>query len=94
MAKVRKGYPTDVTDEKWWFVLPYLLLCREDSGQREHDVREVFNALRYVARSGCAWRMVPGDLPPWGAVYQQFWRWLDAGVPEILVAGVQSIVRE
>ena len=93
MGKVRKVYPSDVTDEEWWFVLPYLLLCREDAGQREHDLREVFDAVRYVARSGCAWRMIPGDLPPWAAVYQQFRRWLDAGVFEALVADVQSIVR-
>jgi transposase len=94
MGQVRKVYPSDVTDEEWRFVLPYLLLCREDAGQREHDLREVFDAVRYVARSGCAWRMVPGDLPPWAAVYQQFRRWLDAGVFEVLVADVQSIVRE
>ena len=94
MGKIRRGYPSDVTDEEWWFVLPYLLLCREDAGQREHSLREVFDAVRYVARSGCAWRMVPGDLPPWAAVYQQFRRWLDAGVFEVLVADVQSIVRE
>lgn len=94
MGSSRRGYPTDVSDEEWWFVLPYLLLCREDAGQREHDLREVFNAVRYVARSGCAWRLVPGDLPPWAAVYQQFRRWLDAGVFEALVADVQSIVRE
>jgi len=94
MRKSRKVYPSDVTDEEWWFVLPYLLLCREDAGQREHDLREVFDAVRYVARSGCSWRMVPGDLPPWAAVYQQFRRWLDAGVFEALVADVQSIVRE
>ena len=93
MAKARKVYPSDVTDEAWWFVLPYLLLCREDAEQREHALRDVFDAVRYVARSGCAWRMVPGDLPPWAAVYQQFRRWLDAGVFEALVADVQSIVR-
>lgn len=74
-------------------MLPYLLLCREDTGQREHDLREVFNALRYVARTGCQWRWVPGDLPPWQAVDQQFRRWLDAGVFEALVADGQSIVR-
>ncbi len=54
MGKFRRGYPTDVTDEEWWFVLPCLLLCREDAGQREHDLREVFNAVRYVERSGSA----------------------------------------
>ena len=94
MAKVRKGYPSDVTDEEWWFVLPYLLLCREDAGQRGHDLRAVFNAVRYMARSGCSWRLIPNDLPPWYTVYQQFRRWLDAGVFEALVADVQSIVRE
>jgi transposase len=75
-------------------VLPYLLLCREDAGQREHELRDVFDAVRYVARSGCAWRMIPGDLPPWAAVYQQFRRWLDAGVFVALVSDVQSIARE
>ena len=94
MGKTRKVYPSDVTEEEWWFVLPYLLLCREDAGQREHALRDVFDAVRYVARSGCAWRMIPGDLPPWAAVYQQFRRWLDAGVFEALVSDVQSIARE
>ena len=70
MSKRRRGYPTDVTDEEWWFVLPYLLLCREDAGQRQHDLREVFNAVRYVTRIGCAWRMVPrAILLPGAAVY-------------------------
>jgi transposase len=93
-SRVRRGYPSDVTDEEWSFVLPYLLLCREDSGHREHDLWEVFNALRYVAKTGCPWRWVPGDPPPWTAVYQQMRRWLSAGCFETLVAGVQSILRE
>jgi hypothetical protein len=49
---LRRGYPSDVTDEEWSFALPYLLLCREASDHREHDVREVFNAVRYVAKTG------------------------------------------
>ena len=92
--KRRKGYPSDVTDEEWAFVLPYLLLCREDSRQREHDLREVFNAVRYVAKTGCPWRWVPGDLPPRAAVYQQMRRWLDAGCFETLLADVQGLLRE
>jgi transposase len=75
-------------------VAVFAAVCREDAGQGEHELRDVFDAVRYVARSGCAWRMIPGDLPPWAAVYQQFRRWLDAGVFEALVSDAQSIARE
>jgi len=92
-AKV-ESYPSDVTDEEWWFVLPYLLLCRENSPQRRHDLRTVFNAVRYVARTGGQWRYLPREFGPWWVVYQQMRLWLDAGVFETLVADVQSIVRE
>ena len=52
MGKVRKGYSSDVTDEQWWFVLPYLLLCREDAGQREHDLRDVLTRCGTWLRAG------------------------------------------
>ena len=51
-SKGKVGYPSDVTDEEWAFVLPYLLLSREDSAHREHDLRAVFNGVRYIARTG------------------------------------------
>lgn len=66
----RKAYPSDVTDDEWWFALPYLSLMREDGPQREHDLREVFNALRWIVRAEAPWRYLPGDFPPWEAVYQ------------------------
>ena len=95
MSKQAKtGYPSDVTDEEWAFVLPYLLLCREDSAQREHDLRAVFNGVRYIAKTGSPWRWMPNDLPPWAAVYQQMRRWLDAGCFDILLADVQALLRE
>ena len=75
----RKPYPSDVTDEEWDFVAPYLTLMREDAPRREHDLREVFNGMRYVVRGGQAWRMMPNDLPPWSVVYQQAQRWIAAG---------------
>ena len=78
----RKPYPSDVTDDEWAFVAPYLTLMREDAPQREHPLRELFNGVRYVARAGCTWRMTPNDLPPWHAIYEQAQRWIRAGVFE------------
>src|ERR1700689_3659704 len=71
-------YPSDVSDEEWAFVAPYLTLCREGAPQREHALRAVFNGLRYIVRTGNQWRFMPGDLPPWTAVYQQTQRWMRA----------------
>jgi transposase len=89
----RKPYPTDVKDDEWEFVLPYLTLMREDAPQREHDLREVFNALRWLVRTGSSWRMMPHDLPPWEAVYQQMRRWLAAGVFEAMVHDLREVLR-
>lgn len=89
----RKGYPSDVSDDEWAFVAPYLTLMREDAPQREHDLREVFNGLRWIVRAGAAWRMMPNDLPPWEAVYQQTQRWLKAGVLEALVHDLRVLLR-
>jgi len=92
--RVQAGYPSDVSDEEWAFVAPYLALCKEDAPQRDHDLRAVFNALRYVARTGCQWRYLPNDLPPWEAVYQQMQRWLRARVFEAMVEDLRSLLRE
>lgn len=67
----RKPCPSDVNHEKWEFVAPYLSLLSLDAGQREHDLRDVFNALRLLVRSGASWRMLPHDFPPWYSAYQQ-----------------------
>ena len=64
----RKLYPSDVTDEEWAFVAPYLTLMDEAAPQRRHDLREVFNGLRFIVRAGMQWRMMPHDLPPWDIV--------------------------
>jgi len=89
----RKPYPTDVTDEEWAFAAPYLTLMREDAPQREHSLREVFDALRYVVRAGEAWRMMPNDLPPWDIVYQQTRRWIKAGVFEAMTHDLRELLR-
>lgn len=65
----RKAYPSDVSDEEWEFVASYLTLITEDAPQRVYELREVYNGLRYIARSGAPWRWLPNDLPPWAIVY-------------------------
>ena len=89
----RKPYPTDVSDEEWAFVAPYLALVREDAPQRAHDLREVFDALRWIVRAGAPWRMLPHDFPPWEAVYQQTQRWINAGIFEAMVHDLRELLR-
>lgn len=89
----REAYPSDVSDEEWAFVAPYLTLMREDAPQRDYELREVYNGLRYIVRSGATWRMMPNDLPPWEAVYQQTQRWLKAGVFEAMVHDLRVLLR-
>jgi transposase len=89
----RKPYPSDVSDEEWAFVAPYLTLVREDAPQRTHDLREVFNALRWIVRAGASWRMLPHDFPPWEVVYQQTRRWIAAGVFEAMVHDLRALLR-
>ena len=89
----RKPYPSDVTDDEWNFVAPYLALIREDAAQRVYPLREMFNAVRYLARCGGPWRMLPNDLPPWHAVYEQMQRWIKAGVFEAMVHDLRAVLR-
>jgi transposase len=89
----RDPYPSDVSDEEWSFVAPYLTLMTHDAPQRDHNLREVFNALRWVVRTGSPWRYIPHDLPPWHTVYQQSQRWIRAGVFEAIVADLRVLIR-
>lgn len=90
----RTAYPSDVSDDEWAFVAPYLTLMTEDAPQRTHALREVFNGLRWLIRAGAPWRLMPHDLPPWHTVYQQTRRWLAAGVFEAMVRDLRMLLRE
>ncbi len=90
----RKNYPTDVSDDEWAFVAPYLTLMKESAPQRDYDLREVFNALRWIIRVGAPWRMMPNDLPPWETVYQQAQRWIKWGCFEAIVHDLRVLLRE
>ena len=93
IAPTRQPYPSDVSDEEWAFVAPYLTLMDEAAPQRRHDLRDVFNGLRFVVRTGMQWRMMPHDLPPWGIVYQQTRRWMTAGSFEAIVHDLRALLR-
>ncbi len=95
MSTKRKPYPSDVSDDEWAFVVGYLTLMRLDAPQRDHgsplgSMRAVFNALRWIVRTGAEWRMLPHDFPPWEAVFQQSQRWLRSGAFAALVHGSPS----
>jgi transposase len=89
----RKAYPSDVSDEEWAFVAPYLTLMTEDAPQREHSLREVFNGLRWMVRTGAPWRLIPNDLPPWHTIYQQSVRWIEAECFIALVHDLRELLR-
>ena len=90
---LRKPYPTDVSDDEWAFVAPYLTLVREDAPQRKYELREVFNGLRWIVRAGAPWRLLPTNLPPWELVYQQTQRWIGAGCFAAMVHDLREILR-
>jgi transposase len=89
----RTSYSSDVSDEEWAFVAPYLALLPEDAGQRRYPLREVFNALRYLVWTGAPWRALPHDLPPWIITYQQARRWLAAGTFATIAADLRVLLR-
>ena len=89
----KRRYPSDVTDDEWAFIAPYLTLMKEEAPQREYSLREVFNGLRWIVRAGAPWRFMPSDLPPWYTVYQQSQRWIRAGVFESMVHDLRALLR-
>src|SRR5262245_37700767 len=93
MSTARKPYPSDVSDAEWEFLVPYLTLMRQDAPQREYSLRDVFDALRYVVKTGCQWDFLPHDFPPATAVYQQARRWLAAGGFEEIAHDLRRIRR-
>jgi transposase len=89
----RKPYPSDVSDDEWAFVAPYLTLMTDDAPQRIYSLREVFNGARWIARAGAAWHMMPHDLPPWQTIYQQTRRWISNGVFQQIVHDLRALLR-
>lgn len=74
--RARHGYPTDLKDTEWQLIAPLLPGAARTGRPRQTDLRAVINALRYLVRSGCEWRMLPNDFPPWQTVYYWFRRFM------------------
>jgi putative transposase len=90
----RMRYPSDLTDAQWKRVQPLLPQPRADKGRpRTYPLREIVNAIFYLARGGCSWRMLPHDFPPWKTISYYFYTWRDAGVWEQLHAQLRIDVR-
>lgn len=90
---MRNWYPTDLTDKQWETIEP-LFRPQKRGFQPKHSRREILNASFYVLRTGCAWRLLPHDFPPWTAVYSQFQRWARKGLFIKLNAFLRSRLRE
>jgi putative transposase len=86
-------YSTDLTDREWAVLRPLLPSAKPGGRPRSSDLRLILDAIFYVLRSGCAWRLLPRDFPPWSTVYDYFRRWRIAGVWERLNAALREQVR-
>jgi putative transposase len=75
-TKEIKRYPSDLTDDEWSVIAPLMPAASRTGRPRSVDLREVINAIRYLVRSGCEWRMLPSDFPPWQTVYWWFRRFV------------------
>jgi transposase len=88
-----KGYPSDLTDRQWELVEPLLPLVKTGGRPEKHPRRAIVNAILYVVRTGCSWRQLPTDFPPWQTVYWYFVRWEEAKVTEKLLTAVREQLR-
>src|ERR687885_2646817 len=88
------SYSTDLTDGAWALVYPVLPPARTGGRRRTTDLRAVLDAIFYLLRTGCQWRLLPRDFPAWGTVYKYFRRWKNSGVWTCVQRGIYEQVRE
>ena len=79
LPRPRRAYPTDLTDAEWALLAPLIPPAKPGGRPARHTRRELVNAIGYWVRAGCAWRLLPHDLPPWQTVYHYFRLWRREG---------------
>jgi transposase len=89
----RRVYPSDLTDEQWEIIEPMLPLIKEPGRIPKHPFRDVVDAILYIDRSGCSWRQLPVDFPPWQTVYGWFRQWKRRGVTERILQELREQIR-
>lgn len=93
MPKTRRSYPTDLTDQEWEVLEPLVPRAKPGGRPRAHQTRELLDAIFYVLRSGCAWRLLPHDFPPWQTAYHYFRLWRSDGTWERMHDALRERVR-
>jgi putative transposase len=91
--ETRQAYPTDLTNAAWRILGPHVPPPAPNGRPVDYERREIVNALLYVTRTGCSWRLLPHDFPPWPIVYHYFRRWRDDGTWERINAALRERVR-
>lgn len=90
----RAAYDSDLSDQEWAIIVAYIPKAKSGGRPRTTNIREVVNAIFYMLRAGCAWRLLPHDLPPWQTVYSYFRAWVQSGIWEQLHAKLRETCRE
>ncbi|WP_413756041.1 IS5 family transposase [Streptomyces sp. MMBL 11-3] len=90
MCRLRSRYPTDLSDPEWEILRPLVPAVRPGGRPAIHARREILNALAYWLRAGCAWRLLPHDLPPWQTVYHYWRQWQREGVWERMLTALRG----
>lgn len=90
---MRKLYPSDLTEAQWQLIQPVIPPAKRGGHPRTVDIREVVNAIFYLVRSGCSWRMLPHEFPPWGTVHWYFRTWRLQGIWEEIQEALRAEVR-
>ena len=90
---MRRPYLTDLTDDEWECIEGLLPAPENEGRPRLHSLREILDAIFYVVRSGCAWRLLPHDFPPWKTIYHYFRAWRLDGVWERMHAALRQRAR-
>jgi len=89
----RKSYPTDLTDDEWRVLEPLIPAAKPGGRPRSVEIREMVNAIRYLLRAGCAWRLLPHEFGVWQTVYAYFRAWEADGTWEAIAGALRRDLR-